>query len=169
MRNTFFYLLLIFACSINSFGQTNPTFSVGTIDMLSNGERATGSALSFNKSTECIQLNTGLDVYQGINGIKEFDLTCKTNNSNIKVQFNLFPNPLVDYTRLQSSVLINTNQLLQLTVIDASGRVVLKKQINPSLVFTGASLYFGGLAAGAYYIKIDADVVHQFIPFIKIN
>jgi hypothetical protein len=162
-------ILLLSAFSIGSFGQSSQSFRVGAIDMFENGERAASNALTFNKSAECVQLNTGLNLNEGVKGLRDFDLTCKNYINRINVRFNLFPNPVVNSTRLQSSVLLNNPQPILLVVIDALGRVVLNKTVSAGLLYNGVNLNFSSLPAGSYYIKINTSDVHQFIPFIKVN
>ena len=169
MKKILLYLFVLFFAAQSALAQSSSFISVSAIAALSNGSKVTCQALSFNKAVDCIQLNTGLSLFSGILGVMQFSAACKAITASVPLAFKLFPNPVVNYTRLISTASLPAVDQLQLAVIDAMGRIVMKRAIGSSNLTTGISLFFGNLSAGNYYLRIDGENLHRVVPFIKVK
>ena len=116
-------LSVLLICIIqNGFSQSGSFYGVSVVGSFSQGMRASSLVQSFNKRTECLQLNTGLFLYYAIKGSSKFELTCQTNSSDTPIDIRLFPNPVRNYVRLEGSGLLDIDQNLSLSLFDAAGK-----------------------------------------------
>lgn len=171
MKNTHHYTILALLLTMTLWGkaQTRLFFSMGVIDRPTNEAKVAGYVTTINKNTACLQLVSGLYAYYGIAGNKLFAIDCPTGPVIVRPDIKLFPNPIKNYTRVQSNMLLTEHPLLKLVIIDASGRTVLRSAINNTQLHAGHSLFLGMLSAGSYFLKIESASLKQVIPFIKVN
>lgn len=169
MKNIILHIAIVSFCLSSTHAQSVSSITVSAIGAFADGGKATSLALSISKSTDCLQLNTGLALYSGIMGHLPFVMTCKTDAPTLPVDIKLYPNPVENYTRLVSSLPTTNSSPFQLSVIDALGRIVMVKQISATLLSAGISLYFGQLPSGNYFLKLDRENLHHVIPFIKVK
>lgn len=162
-------LLIVLAMGPLCWSQTVTIVRTGVIDAFPDGQKAYSQALSFNKSTLCLWLNTGLTLYAGINGNRSFELDCKPAPEISTTTLKLFPNPAVHYARLQSEGTPLPSGNLELSIIDESGRLMQRRSVDAASLSAGISLYMGMLAAGTYFLKIEGQELRRVIPFIKVN
>lgn len=150
-------------------GQSRLFFNVSAVDRTTDNTKIVSYATSIYKNTACLQVITGLSTFYGIVGNKLFVLDCSNGPVNSKPEIKLFPNPAMNYTRLQSTTLLLDNPNFQLRVFDAAGRLVMQHAITNSQLHAGYSLFLGTLASGNYFLKIEGASIYQVIPFIKVN
>lgn len=169
MKSKSHLFVLIIALPLSVLAQTSSFFSISAIDLFPSGEIVSSDAISFNKSSDCVQINTGLGLYIGIKGNKEFNLNCINGPDNNLIELRLFPNPTQLQSTIQSSTLLNNSPLLELAVIDAMGRIVMRSNITSVNLYAGTSLNFSALPSGNYFLRIHSDNFHRVIPFIKLT
>ena len=165
---TLFLLLLIYF-PVSTFCQASSSFCIGAIGMLSSGNQAQSLAQSFNSKSACIQLNTGMQVYESVIGRLQFTLDCNTNTTSLPFLIRLYPNPVINYVRVDGEGTSGNDENITISIIDATGRLLYKTISNAPALRTGLSYYWGWLKAGNYFLKVDGTSTHQIIPFIKMN
>ena len=153
MKQLVLLSVLFFCMALKGFSQSGSFYGVSVVGSFSQGMRASSLVQSFNKRTECLQLNTGLFLYYAIKGSSKFELTCQTNSSDTPIDIRLFPNPVRNYVRLEGSGPLDIDQNLSLSLFDAAG----------------TSFFWGWLQSGNYYLRVDGEELHRVIPFIKLN
>jgi hypothetical protein len=169
-ENRFHIIFLLLAtASLTVSAQTQLFFSMGVVDRPSNEAKIAAYVNTINKSVNCLQVLSGLFAYYGIAGNKLFSLDCPTGPTIIRPEIRLFPNPATNYIRAQSNQLINDHPSLQLKVIDATGRTVMRQTVTNTQLYAGQSLYVGMIASGNYFLHIESGSLKQIIPFIKVN
>ena len=144
-------------------------FSVNTVDRPTDNTKIASYVTGLYKTNACLQLFSGLYAFYGIVGNKAFALDCPTSPNGTSPEIRLFPNPAINYTRIQSSALLTDDPALQLWVYDAAGRTILQRTVSNVQLLAGYSLYTGSLASGNYFLKIESPNTKKVIPFIKIN
>lgn len=149
--------------------QASTFFTVSATGPLSSGESTSSLPIQFSGNSDCLKINSGLAVYSGARGSQSFVMACRTSNNEPIIELTLFPNPTTAYSRLISSVLLRSEQQLIITVVDSKGRVVLQLSKSADQLFAGADINFQQISAGSYFMRIDGRVIHQVIPFIKMN
>jgi hypothetical protein len=169
MKSVFSFCVLIIALPLSVLAQTSSFFSISAIDLFPSGEIVSSDAISFNKSADCVQINTGLSIYIGVKGVKEFEINCIGNPANNLIELKLFPNPTQLQSTIKSSALLSNSPLLELTVIDALGRTVMVSTITSVSLYAGASLNFSAFPNGNYFLRIHSDSFQRVIPFIKLT
>lgn len=162
-------LLLLSSYPLIGLAQNPIFFSVSAVDPTTDQSKRASYTINLNKNVGCLQVQSGLYAWYGITGNKLFSADCPTGTPLARIEIKLFPNPAVNYTRLQSNILLNESPTLQLSIIDAIGRVVLRRSISNDQLYAGHSLYVGMLSAGNYFLKIEGASVKQVIQFIKVN
>ena len=162
-------MMLLCCISLTGVAQSRIFFSVSAVDRVSNINNIGSYPTSLNKSTTCLQVQSGLLAFYGIEGTSLFNLDCATLNPSNNPEIRLFPNPVVNYTRIQSTTLLTANPTLQLWITDAAGRVVLRRSVSNAQLYAGTSLFLGMLSSGNYFLKIEGPSIQQVIQFIKVN
>ena len=163
-------LSVLLICIIqNGFSQSGSFYGVSVVGSFSQGMRASSLVQSFNKRTECLQLNTGLFLYYAIKGSSKFDLACQSSPSVTPIDIQLFPNPVRNYVRLEGSGLLDIDQSISLSLFDAAGKRLWGQVIPVSQLIAGTSFFWGWLQSGNYYLRVDGEELHRVIPFIKLN
>ena len=171
MKKHFYHIILLLLSSFPIVGLAqNPIFfSVSAVDPTTDQSKRASYTINLNKNVSCLQVQSGLYAWYGIMGNKLFSADCPTGTPLVRIEIKLFPNPVVNYTRLQSNMLLNESPTLQLSIIDATGRIVMRRSISNDQLYAGHSLYLGMLSAGNYFLKIEGASVKQVIQFIKVN
>jgi hypothetical protein len=169
MKQLVLLSLLFFCMALKGFSQSGSFYGVSVVGSFSQGMRASSLVQSFNKRTECLQLNTGLYLYYGVKGNSRFELTCQTGSIVTPVDIRLFPNPVRNYVRLEGSGISENDQNLSLSLYDAAGKRLWEQVITVSQLIAGTSFFWGWLQSGNYYLRVDGEELHRVIPFIKLN
>lgn len=169
MKQLVLLSVLFFCVALKGFSQSGSFYGVSVVGSFSQGMRASSLVQSFNKRTECLQLNTGLYLYYGVKGNSRFELTCQTGSIVTPVDIRLFPNPVRNYVRLEGSGISENDQNLSLSLYDAAGKRLWEQVITVSQLIAGTSFFWGWLQSGNYYLRVDGEELHRVIPFIKLN
>ncbi|MEY4586416.1 MAG: Secretion system C-terminal sorting domain [Bacteroidota bacterium] len=169
MKQLVLLSLLFFCMALKGFSQSGSFYGVSVVGSFSQGMRASSLVQSFNKRTECLQLNTGLYLYYGVKGNSRFELTCQSGSIVTPVDIRLFPNPVRNYVRLEGSGISENDQNLSLSLYDAAGKRLWEQVITVSQLIAGTSFFWGWLQSGNYYLRVDGEELHRVIPFIKLN
>ena len=169
MKQLVLLSVLFFCIALKGFSQSGSFYGVSVVGSFSQGMRASSLVQSFNKRTECLQLNTGLFLYYAIKGSNKFELTCQTNSSDTPIDIRLFPNPVRNYVRLEGSGPLDIDQNLSLSLFDAAGKRLWGQVISVSQLIAGTSFFWGWLQSGNYYLRVDGEELYRVIPFIKLN
>lgn len=83
-------------------------------------------------------------------------------NKNITL---LYPNPVQD--KLTLLITTGKSEKLQMSIIDNTGRVIRKKELNISAGSISTQWNIHGLATGVYSLRIEGEGIHQNMRFIK--
>ena len=164
-------LHIIFLCLIPTvvFAQPSVIYSIGAIGNLSGQTEAKCLSQSIIFSNGCVQLQTGLSLFSGLIGLRDFNLDCKPSTTPTPVNIRLYPNPVINYVRLEGTGFSTSETKIDLSIIDATGRLIQKQQIIAAALLNGSSYYWGWLQSGNYFLRIEADNVKRIIPFVKLN
>ena len=162
-------ILLVLFVSSNSFAQSLSFSRVGSISQLPGGGYVASIASSFNNSVDCIKLNTGVSLFGSILNRNEFSAACRTSISEGALEFNLFPNPVVNYTRLVAYGLSPSANSITIVIVDALGRTFLKEQLAPRVLIAGYSMHLSRLMSGNYFIRVYGDGFSRVIPLVKVQ
>lgn len=167
--NRYFLILLIFHVLGTSYAQSVSFFRVGSLGTFPGGGYVASLATSFNSTEACIKLNTGVSLFGGSLGQYEFVVACKPQSLEEVLEFTLFPNPVVNYTRLVAKGISASVSKVNLIIIDAVGRVVWKELFQATLLRTGFVLRLSALSAGNYFLQVNAGGFTKIIPFVKVH
>lgn len=169
MKQLVLLSIIFFCMALKGFSQSGSFYGVSVVGSFSQGMHASSLVQSFNKRTECLQLNTGLYLYYGVKGNSRFELNCQTGSIVTPVDIRLFPNPVRNYVRLEGSGISENDQNLSLSLYDAAGKRLWEQVITVSQLIAGTSFFWGWLQSGNYYLRVDGEKLHRVIPFIKLN
>lgn len=164
-----FFLLIFCMMTLFVSAQERLFYSVSTTGRLSTGWSTSSLPVQFNKSNDCLQLNSGMVVYAGTRGTQSFVMTCRAVNNDSAIALAFFPNPTSSYSRLLSSSLLRNEQQLNISVIDVKGRVVIQQFRTAIDLFTGIIIDVQTLIPGSYFLHVKGRFYNEVIPFIKMN
>lgn len=169
MKNRFTLILVILCIFSNCIAQSLSFTRVGSIGRFSDRGYVASLAICFNKASECVKLNTGVFLFGSTLGQRDFVILCKTNSTDENLEFNLFPNPVVTYARLVATGISLSLHQVNLSLVDASGRVLWREKVDANSLRTGYVLKLGHFLAGNYFLRVDVSGISKVIPFVKIH
>lgn len=143
-------------------------FMMTSVGLIGNSS-SNAPAIIFRSSALCIDVQTGIAVFNGVNNTGEFAINC-----NVKQQFNslgmiLFPNPAIQSAKLK---LINTPPLqavFNVSVWNTDGVFISTRKETGYNLFQGIMLDVSKLVAGSYILKIESPEYLDAIKFLKVN
>lgn len=152
-----FVFILAVSCIFNyCFAQSMSFSRVGCVGSLADGGYVASLPVSFNSVADCIKLNTGVSLFGSTLGHKEFVVFCKPVSADENLEIQLYPNPVVSYTRLVATGVDLSLSQVNLTIVDAAGRVVWREKVYGTALRTGYVLKIGHFSAGNYFLRVDA-------------
>lgn len=169
MKIRFNFILVVSCIFSNCIAQSLSYSRVGSIGGFSDQGYVASLAICFNKASECVKLNTGVSLFGSTLGQRDFVVSCTKNSADENLEFNLFPNPIITYARLVATgISVSLNQV-NLSVVDASGRVLWREKVYANILRTGYVLKIGHFLAGNYFLRVDASGFSKVIPFVKVH
>ena len=160
------YILLIIVLLLCTTAQAQIVMSsIGRMGSAS----GTVSALNFKSSSNCIDVQSGVAVLNGIRGNGEFAFSCEVAMNFNSLGIKLFPNPVNSNTRVK---FINAPPLIEefsLNIYTAEGQFISSKKESGYNLFQGITMDLGSLTSGIYILKIESTQYVDAIKFIKAN
>jgi len=137
--------------------------SVGSIQNFSNNSMA----ITFNSSSNCLNLQNGTAVLTGERGTGLFATNCIVNTKYNSLGIKLFPNPVITITKIK---FINTpplNDQFNISIWSAEGFRITSGRVTGYELFQGMTLDFSMLQAGSYIIQVESNNYSDALKFIK--
>lgn len=169
MKIRFIFILVVSCIFKTCFAQPISFSRVGSIGSFSDGGYVACLAVSFNTASECVKLNTGVSLFGATLGQREFIVSCKTNAANEPFDFALFPNPVVTYARLVARGNSSMFNRVNLSIVDASGRILWREKVDVNSLRTGLVLNIGHFSAGNYFLRLEVSAFVKVLPFVKVH
>jgi hypothetical protein len=163
------HIFLLYLIPSMVFSQTGVIYSISAIGNLSGGTESKSIPQNIIFSNGCIQLQTGLSLFSGLIGQTDFNLDCKSGTTPNLATIRLYPNPVSNYVRIEGSGFSSNDTKIELSIIDATGRIIQKQQVLSAALLNGNSYYWGWLQSGNYFLRVEADNLKRIIPFVKLN
>ena len=158
--------ILILTCHFNiANGQSILMSSMGILPGTTNN----ASAIMFKSNNNCIDVQTGLTLFNRSNGSGEFDINCIVAQQFNMLGMKLFPNPVVSNAKLKLNNLPGSSQDFTVSVWDNQGKLISNTKENSLQLFQGLTLNFDFLIAGSYILKVESPVYLEAIKFIKVK
>jgi hypothetical protein len=154
---------LLFSCTLKA--QSFLMSSVGIMP----GTSSNATAVNFRSNSVCIDVQSGIAVFNGARSFGEFAINC-----DIKQQFNslgitMFPNPARTVTRVR---FINTpplSEVFSLSVWSTDGAMISSRKETGYSIFQSVLLDVSNLSSGTYVLKIESAEYVDALKFIKAN
>jgi Secretion system C-terminal sorting domain len=169
VNKTLFYIIPLLLMPATAWLQSRSVARFSATGKLSSGAPTMSLTVSFNKNSGCLKLNTGLALYHGERRDGAFVLACATSAEAPVINIKFFPNPVSTYGKLISMTLLAQERQLAVSVLDATGRVLMQLQHTDEQIYNGLTIEMSGLPAGSYFLRVDGKTVHRVISFIKTN
>ena len=139
--------------------------SMGSIPGASN----TGMAIQFNSIANCLNVQNGVAVLNGVRGSGQFAINCEVTLKINSLGIKLYPNPVNTSTIVK---FINTPPLTEtfnLTVWTTEGVLLFTRKESGYNLFQGIHLDVSALGLGSYILKIESENYVDALKFIKAN
>ena len=158
--------ILILTCHFNiANGQSILMSSMGILP----GTTHNASAIMFKSNTNCIDVQSGLTIFNRSNGSGEFDINCIVAQQFNILGMKLFPNPVTTNAKLRLTNSPSLNQDFKLTVWDNQGNLILQTKETSVQLFQGSTISLQHLIAGSYVLMIESSLYMEAIKFIKVK
>jgi hypothetical protein len=158
--------ILILTCHFNF--ANSQSILMSSMGMLP-GTTNNASAIMFKSNTNCIDVQSGLTIFNRSNGSGEFDINCIVAQQFNMLGMKLFPNPVVSNAKLKLNNLPGSSQDFTVSVWDNQGKLISNTKETSLQLFQGLTLNFDFLIAGSYILKVESPVYLEAIKFIKVK
>jgi hypothetical protein len=133
------------------------------------GTHSTGLAIQFNSNATCIDVQTGIAVFNGIRGNGQFAINCEVNMKFNSLGFKMYPNPVNNNTKVKLNNTPPLTETFNLTIWTTEGLLVRTQKETGYNLFQGLNINLSALIAGTYILKIESPAYVDAIKFIKTN
>jgi hypothetical protein len=96
-----------------------------------------------------------------------FYSTCAVNINFEKIQLNLSPNPVINYTVLKFSNQSTIENRFRVLVYNNSGQVVQATETTKEQLVSGYKLNLTSLVTGSYFVQVSSGKVLETLKFLK--
>jgi hypothetical protein len=158
------FFLCIFITQF-SIGQTYIISSMGSF----NNTSSNANALNFKSITNCIDVQSGLAIYNSKLNTSDFSIDCKINQQFNTLGLLLFPNPMRTFTKVKFNIVPPLQDNFTLTIWNPEGYQMYAQEVKGFQIYQGLILNLNKLSAGNYILKIESLRFIEAIKFIKLN
>jgi hypothetical protein len=165
MKKIIFFLSLSILV-LTTKAQISGSFAIGgvAIDAVS----SFSGPIAFDGKNDCMTLQNGVSVLMSIeNKGGNFKMVCREIGSSKVAAISVFPNPSSSFTMLQSDEFASANQLVELVLMDARGKVVHQQQCRGEQLRSGMQLPVSQLTGGLYLLRVSSGQTSQTFKIIK--
>lgn len=166
MRSIFCLFGFIF-CLMRAQAQ-NGHFIMSTVGALP-GTASNGLAIQFNSNAACLDVQTGIAVFNGARGNGQFAIHCEVTMKINSLGVRLFPNPVNHYTKVKLNNTPPLTENFNLTIWTTEGVLIRTQKETGYNLFQGLNIDLSGLINGTYILKIESPAYVDAIKFIKAN
>jgi hypothetical protein len=139
--------------------------SVGFIS----GTSSNASYVQFTSNANCVNVQSGLAVFNAIRNTGEFSINCAVTQDFNKLGIKLYPNPATTSTRVKFMSTPPLNEEFSVSVLTTGGIMLSNRKETGATLFQGIMLDVSSLVSGSYIIKIESVQYVDAIKFIKAN
>ncbi len=127
------------------------------------------SPINFKSTATCIDVQTGIAVFNSSPAFGEFAINCKIGQVFNSLGLKLFPNPVTSNAILKFTNTPLLTQVYKLSIWDAQGELISTSKENGYSLFQGLPIHLNNLSAGTYILKLESTQSLDAIKFFKIN
>ncbi len=127
------------------------------------------NAINFKSNTNCINVQTGIAVFNSKLNNGEFNINCTIVQKLNTLGIGLYPNPTQSYSKLKFTKNPPLQEIFKLSIWNPEGNLMNVRQVTGLQIFQGLQLNFSELSAGNYILKIESPQFIEALKFIKIN
>jgi hypothetical protein len=143
-------------------------FIMSTVGVLP-GTASNGLAIHFNSIADCIDVKTGLAVFNGIRGNGQFAINCEVIMKFNSLGVRMFPNPVNNNAKIKFNNTPPLNETFNLTIWTTEGLLVRTQKETGYNLFQGLNIDLSSLNAGSYILQIESFGYVDAVKFIKVN
>ena len=133
------------------------------------GTASNGLAIQFNSIAACIDVQTGIAVFNGVRGNGQFAINCEVNMKFNSLGIKMFPNPVNNSTKVKLNNTPPLTEIFNLTIWTTEGMLIRTQKETGYNLFQGLNMDLSTLIAGTYVLKIESPAYVDAIKFIKSN
>jgi hypothetical protein len=133
------------------------------------GTASNGLAIQFNSIAKCIDVQTGIAVFNGARGNGQFAINCEVTIKFNSLGIKMFPNPVNNATKVKLNNTPPLNEVFNLTIWTTEGILIRTHKETGYNLFQGFNMDLSGLIAGTYVLKIESSAYVDAVKFIKTN
>jgi len=151
--------------SPNNYGQHQIISSAGNLQ----NNASLSSAIVFKSNAACIDVQSGIAVFNSFKGFGEFVVNCE-----VKVHFNtlgikMYPNPVKTISKVKFIKTPPLKDFFNITICNTDGTFIKSIKETGYNIFQGIDFDLANLTPGGYILKIESSKYLEAIKFIKAN
>ena len=133
------------------------------------GTTNNAASIMFSSNSNCIDVQSGLTLFNNITNLGEFNINCKVAQQFNVLGMKLFPNPVITNAKLRLSNSPGVYQDFKLTIWDNQGNLILQTKETSTQLYQGSAISLQHLIAGSYILSIESPLYMEAIKFIKVK
>ena len=162
-----YYLLLMFSLISSTLqAQLKAPYlisSIGPKGILSSN----ASSYDFKSVSNCIDVQTGINVFSSKNGTEKFVVNCKVNLDINTLGIKFYPNPVINNAHLKFIAIPILQNIFSLSIFTTTGDLIQIRKETGYTIYQGILLNLNTLSTGTYFIQIESLSTIDIIKFIK--
>lgn len=164
LRYVFFIIILFFSSPLTAQLKTSYLISSIKLKSVINNNI---SPFQFKSTSNCIDVQTGINVMHTNNGNEDFVINCA-----VKINFNtlglkFYPNPVVNNAKVKFIGIPPLKDIYNLTIYSTTGALIQSRKETGYSLFQGLVLNLSTLPMGTYFIQIESIYTLDLVKFIK--
>lgn len=164
-HKTYMMLLLSLMYSKIIFGQN---LTMSSVSNLKNNS-SLSSPIVFKSSAACIDVQSGIAVFNSFKGFGEFEVNCEVKENFNTLGIKMFPNPVKTICNLKFVKIPPLKDYFNITIWNMEGVFVKSRKETGLTIFEGFEIDLTNLTPGSYILKIESSKYLEAIKFIKVN
>lgn len=160
-----FIIVILFTASFLK-AQLKTSYLISSIRLKSTIENNI-SPFQFKSTSNCIDVQTGINVLNTNNGKEDFVINCAINLNLNTLGLKFYPNPVVNNAKVKFIGTPTLKDLFNITIYSTTGELILSRKESGYTIYQGLVLNLSPLLAGTYFIQIESLYTLDLVKFIK--
>ncbi len=159
-----FLLFLLLASPISA--QLKSSYLISSIGSKNNFTNNI-SSVQFKSTSNCFDVQTGINALNVNIGSEEFVINCKVPLNINSLGLKFYPNPVLNNAKVKFISTPPLKEIFYLTIYSTTGELILTKKEFGYTIYQGLLLNLSTLPIGTYFIQIESLYTLDLVKFIK--
>lgn len=159
---------MFFSISLIQISTSAQVFMMSSVGGLS-GTNNNISSINFRSTSMCIDVQSGLAIYNSTNSNGLFLVNCFVSKKINSIGVMMYPNPVVNSCVLKISNTSTLDEKFSVTIMNVSGQIFSSRLETGYSLLQGVKMDVSDLSSSVYFLKIESPKYVETFKFFKAN